>query len=389
MQSRFRLQLTPMSPSPNRFSQPPQPSSPQDPSEEQDLNASASEKAADDDATTPPTQVDSANSGGASPLLQRPLMRPVPRPTPEPPAAKPETSMAAKPAAAVNSTKIGETVVEPTAVVQVPEAVAEQPFGLRNQPIPPPSEPMQYRAIGLIRGRYIPSEEQFTRGTMIAADGAEIEAVLLGRVMSLVKNHLDLTQEHLWVVYPRTREKNNDLHAQIVGVWEPEKLSKSEEAGSDSEEVVDVPSSEVEADYFSIRGEILFYSQEHHELVVKIQQAPRKDSDRAKAFKLNLKGSITGKTVGYFWDLQVQRQATSLVVRDSKMVAMIPPKKRDKMAGEKGSFAPKKPWDARKGSFKAAGSGSSRPPTPSPRREPLPKPVKRTEQATEQAGEGS
>ncbi|MHC5730419.1 MAG: hypothetical protein ACYTXY_41190, partial [Nostoc sp.] len=35
----------------------------------------------------------------------------------------------------------------------------------RQQPIPPPSEPMQYRAIGLVRGRYHASSEQFTQGT--------------------------------------------------------------------------------------------------------------------------------------------------------------------------------------------------------------------------------
>lgn len=96
----------------------------------------------------------------------------------------------------------------------------------RQQPIPPPSEPTQYRAIGLVRGRYAASAEQFTQGTLLAADGAQLDAVLLGRIMSLVKNHLDLEQDHLWVVYPRTGQKDGNLHLQIVGVWEPENLSK-------------------------------------------------------------------------------------------------------------------------------------------------------------------
>ncbi len=90
----------------------------------------------------------------------------------------------------------------------------------RQQPIPPPSEPMQYRAIGLVRGRYLASSEQFTQGTLLTTDGVELNAVLLGRIMSLVKNHLDLDKEHLWVVYPRTRQENDTLHIQIVGVWE-------------------------------------------------------------------------------------------------------------------------------------------------------------------------
>jgi hypothetical protein len=101
---------------------------------------------------------------------------------------------------------------------------------------------MQYRAIGLVRGKYVASEEQFTRGNLHTDDGAVIDTVLLGRVMSLVKKHLDLEQSHLWVVYPRTREKGNDLHVQIVGVWEPEKLNRmdalsdDESDGSDEDE---------------------------------------------------------------------------------------------------------------------------------------------------------
>ena len=62
----------------------------------------------------------------------------------------------------------------------------------RQQPIPPPSEPMQYRAFGLVRGRYVPTGEQFTQGALVTPDNVELDAVLLGRIMSLVKNHLDL-----------------------------------------------------------------------------------------------------------------------------------------------------------------------------------------------------
>src|SRR4028118_205822 len=116
----------------------------------------------------------------------------------------------------------------------------------RQQPIPPPSEPMQYRAIGLVRGQYMPSAEQLTRGTLLASDGTLIDAVLLGRVMSLVKNHLSLDQSHLWVVYPRSRQEDGNLHVQIVGVWEPEKLHQTRSTEPpNSEEVLE--NSEVEA----------------------------------------------------------------------------------------------------------------------------------------------
>ena len=104
---------------------------------------------------------------------------------------------------------------------------SNKPVTLHQLPIPPASEPMQYRAIGLIKGTYIPSEEQFTRGMLTTEDNQTIDAVLLGRVMSLVKKHVDLTTPHLWVVYPRTRPKDEHLHAQIVGIWEPDNLNRS------------------------------------------------------------------------------------------------------------------------------------------------------------------
>uniref|UniRef100_A0ACD5H145 Uncharacterized protein n=1 Tax=Desertifilum tharense IPPAS B-1220 TaxID=1781255 RepID=A0ACD5H145_9CYAN len=72
--------------------------------------------------------------------------------------------------------------------------------------------------------------------------------------MSLVRKHIDLEQEHLWVVYPRTREQEDNLHMQIVGVWEPENLSSP--PVSEVETTVEQP--RLEDGYFSIRGKRFF-----------------------------------------------------------------------------------------------------------------------------------
>jgi hypothetical protein len=283
-------------------------------------------------------------------------------------------------------------------VVEPQESEDADLASMRQQPIPAPSEPMQYRAIGLLRGRYKASEEQFTRGEMTTADGVVIEAVLLGRVMSLVKNHLDLEQEHLWVVYPRTRDKQKDLHMQIVGVWEPENLSKTEAEAEELETASPyVPSNEVEDNYFSIRGEVVFHEVEREEVIVKIQQAPRKKDTRPKAFKLRLKGSLGGKAVGYFWDLQVRREADELVVYQSTSIKMIPPKKRPPGAsagGFRGGGGRGGPMGRKPGGFRKPGSAPPRPaaaaggasfPQRPPRDTPLPKPVKRKEKPEESA----
>ncbi|MBD2664105.1 hypothetical protein [Richelia sinica] len=271
----------------------------------------------------------------------------------------------------------------------------------RQQPIPPPSEPMQYRAIGLVRGCYCASSEQFTQGMLVTSDGVELNAVLLGRIMSLVKNHLDLEKEHLWVVYPRTRQENDQLHLQIVGVWEPENLAKNfpdddedvdseqleapknttEKKSSENPESL-IPSSEIPDGGFSVRGEVVYQSHDAKNLVVKIKQAPRKPTDKPKYFKLKLQGVLVTKAVGKFWDFNVKREADALVVENAEAIADLPKKRRPpfKPGGPRGGGS-RKPFPPRRNGetprpIKKRGDESA--PISKPiSKAPAPKPVKR------------
>ncbi len=236
----------------------------------------------------------------------------------------------------------------------------------RQQPIPPPSELLQYRAIGLVRGRYQPSEEQFNRGNLLTEDGTELDAVLLGQVMSLVKKHLDLDKEHLWVVYPRTREKLQTLHLQIVGVWEPEQLNP---AVAEAEETV---SNLTNDGFFSVRGEIIFQSPEKGFVVVKIQQSARKGSEPPKFFKVRVEGTVTLRP-GYFWDVEACRQGNNLVLVKANAVALLPPKKPAKVSRDR-----PKPSRDRSGSSYPARSGNKPAGSSNPKesRQPFSKPVK-------------
>ncbi|MEH2009070.1 hypothetical protein [Nostoc sp.] len=278
----------------------------------------------------------------------------------------------------------------------------------RLQPIPPPSEPMQYRAIGLVRGRYHASSEQFTQGTLLTADGVELNAVLLGRIMSLVKNHLDLEKEHLWVVYPRTRQENDTLHIQIVGVWEPENLAKNstDEDESDLElqelQTPDdglsenselsttalIPSSEVADGGFSVRGEVVYQSFDAKSLVVKIRQAPRKSTDKPKYFKLKLRGVLTTKAVGKFWDFQAKREADVLIVEKAEAIADLPKKRKPPFkggprAGGSVGAGGRKPFPPRRSGetprpIKKTGAGADPSVVSKPiPKTPAPKPIKR------------
>ncbi|MGB7249755.1 MAG: hypothetical protein WBC73_12520 [Phormidesmis sp.] len=226
-----------------------------------------------------------------------------------------------------------------TAAAPPPEVPAEpQPIG----PIPVPSERMQYRAIGLLKGKYVPSEDQFNRGNIALGDDTLIDSVLLGRVTSLIKKHVDLERAHLWVVYPRTlqtEESEPALHMQIVGVWEPETL-RAERSEGDNDDVPKILSSaeaESQCDSFSIRGEIAKYSEESSEIVVNIVQKSKSEKAKPKRpFKLVINGQLSGRTTGYFWNLEVERQGGQLVLKEGTSIAVVPPKKKSKDARRDG-----------------------------------------------------
>lgn len=319
-------------------------------------------------AETPQSQKPQADPSADQGSLLPPPRRPVRPIKPEP--AVPAVVKQPRPQESFNPDKITSDLPaqpqSPKAPVETgsSKAVAESVVLPRQHPISTPSEPRQYRAIGLVRGCYVPSEEQFNLGVVKTDTGEEIDSVLLGRVTSLIKNHIDLAVSHLWVVYPRTREQSRgslecDLHLQIVGVWEPETLNQGDttaESGQPDEEIptaaesvaVDpdaendnpeseaIPTTELPDNYFSIRGEILRYSEDTGHIVVNIVQVPKQSGKPPKSFRLTVKGVLEGtaKTVGYFWDLNVQRQGSALVLESGTAIGIVPPKKRK--PGERG-----------------------------------------------------
>ncbi len=201
-------------------------------------------------------------------------------------------------------------------------------FSMRDHPIPPVTELLQYRAIGIVRAKYIPGDpDHFTRGVLVDQDGLELEAVVLGRVLSLMKRHLDADQYHLWVVYPRCREPNH-LHLQIAGIWEPSTLSMGTSDLMDEADIEppsflnndELPEGD---DYFSIRGELIYTKPETEEIVVKIRQRARSNRKRNLPFKLNLKGSISLEHLRHFISLDVRRTGNQLCLENYEILERI------------------------------------------------------------------
>ncbi|MFM7676523.1 MAG: hypothetical protein ACKO5F_13295 [Synechococcus sp.] len=205
---------------------------------------------------------------------------------------------------------------------------------MRPHPIAPVTEPLQYRAIGVVRGVYEPEDpQQLTRGVLRTEDGAVLETVVLGRLLTLLRRHLDLEQPHLWVVYPRTRDEGS-LHLQLVGVWEPSTLDPEAPPAEATEG--DTGAAETSAgapapldslpegdDYFSIRGELIFTKPENGDLVVKVRVLPKPDGNRPTPFKVQLKGEVPLEHLRHFVSLEVRRRGQELHVESLEVLAPV------------------------------------------------------------------
>ena len=224
---------------------------------------------------------------------------------------------------------------------------------------------MQYRAIGVVRGTYVPSDpDQLTRGTIQTEDGTAVEAVVLGRVLTLMRRHLDLSKPHLWVAYPRFRDADQ-LHLQLVGVWEPSTLAATAIAtqAAAAPVVADDAAVEAEADaaaaadtdaappsddlpegdgYFSVRGELIYTRPEDGDLVVKIRQQPRPDGSRPTPFKLQLKGAIPPEHLRHFVALDLRRHGQQLHVEQHEVIGPVPQRGGKGRGGRPGGGRPRR-----------------------------------------------
>ena len=234
---------------------------------------------------------------------------------------------------------------------------------MREHPIAPVTEPTQYRAIGVVRGVYVPTDaDQLTRGIIRTAEGAELEAVVLGRLLTLMRRHLNLEEPHLWVVYPRSRE-DGGLHLQMVGVWEPSTLAPDQEAGSSTDAL---PEGD---DYFSVRGELIYTRPETGDLVVKVRVMPRPDGSRPVPFKLQLKGEVPLEHLRHFVALNLRRTDQFLQLESFEVIGPVAQRgtrggkgRRDGASAKAGKAAKGRPAGAaQKGGH--LGSAVSRPAT--------------------------
>lgn|GEM_PF-1433055 len=181
-----------------------------------------------------------------------------------------------------------------------------------NNPQIMPAEPLEYRAVGRLWGRYVPSDELIYQGQLITADGVMLETNLAKRASKVVQNtQIDLSQEYLWTAYPKTRleDSQTKLRMTLINVRTPKEYTDSVKAEL-----------QLLADSFSVQGVVVYQDLEQGMVLVKIQQKPQRDFDPPKYFQLRLIGYLPSNSIKEFWNFHVQRVGTSLVIQSGECI---------------------------------------------------------------------
>ena len=190
---------------------------------------------------------------------------------------------------------------------------------LKN-PIPKVTNKLQYRAIGIVNGKFIPNSiEQINRGYITDKKGEKIETVILGKALSLIKKHIDLKNNYFWVVYPKNKNTQN-LHLQVAGIWDPYQLNDFPNDSSKSNASLLLEELDLKDNYFSVRGELVFVNTSKKEIVIKICSSSKMKNLKKKNFKLIIKGELSIKLLNSFVSLDVIRYGNSLELHNYEVI---------------------------------------------------------------------
>ena len=190
---------------------------------------------------------------------------------------------------------------------------------LKN-PIPKVTNKLQFRAIGIVNGKFNPHEsEQLNRGYLTDNKGEKIETVVLGKALSLLKKHIDLTKNYFWIVYPKNKNTQS-LHLQVAGIWDPYQLNDFPNDSSKTNFTKLLDELDLQDNYFSVRGTLVFVNTQKKEIVIKIFSASKTQNVKNKNFKLVIKGELSLELLNSFVSLDVIRDGNSLKLLNYEVI---------------------------------------------------------------------
>lgn len=181
-----------------------------------------------------------------------------------------------------------------------------------KSPIQEVTNKLQYRAIGIVKGVYKPyNKDQLNRGTLTYKKERVVETVLLGKALSLIKKYINLEKNYFWIVYPRNKNTNN-LHLQVAGVWDPYHLNKIDKNITEKDPDKLLEELNLNNNYFSIRGDLVYVNAQKKELVIKICSSSHSKKFKNATFKIVIQGEISLQFLNNFLSLDVIRDGNTL-----------------------------------------------------------------------------
>ena len=181
-----------------------------------------------------------------------------------------------------------------------------------KNPIQEVTNKLQYRAIGIVKGIYKPNNiDQLNRGTLTDKEGKILETVLLGKAIALIKKYINLEKDYFWIVYPRNKNINN-LHLQVAGIWDPYQLNQLDKNNSEKDPNELLEELNLNNNYFSIRGELVYVNTKKKEIVIKICSSPPSKRSKYSTFKIIIEGESPLQFLNNFVSLDVIRDGNTL-----------------------------------------------------------------------------
>ncbi|WP_017324876.1 hypothetical protein [Synechococcus sp. PCC 7336] len=173
-------------------------------------------------------------------------------------------------------------------------------------PIPAPANPLQYRALGFVKGQLVPAQG-YAQATLVTEDGSEHPATP-ARVELLEKfNHCVETERSYWF-YVHPQPRGDVMGFGIVKI-----------ATDPAQEPEDgfLPAPEEAEAGFNLRGNV---SAQGDKLVVSIHRKPS-GPRTFPPLKIPIEGFLAGVEEEQFWDLWAEPEGQSLVLVDGQKVS--------------------------------------------------------------------
>jgi len=187
-----------------------------------------------------------------------------------------------------------------------------------KSPIPKVTNNKQFRAIGIVFGMYKPNDNNLpNKGFIEDPNGLNIDAVVLGKALPLIKKFINFEKNYYWIVYPRNKNSDN-IHLQIAGIWDPNNFKNNDENIKKTHDLL--LSLDLKDNLFSIRGKLIFINTQEKDLIIKICPSRQNKNKKNKSFKILVKGEISMKYINSFVSLEVIRKDNTLFMEKFEII---------------------------------------------------------------------